>query len=397
MLHKAILTKEVQQFIQKNQNKDIPSLILKGSPFEAVSIQEIAIQIKGRQVAEKKLPLFYNTPGILYPPKLNLEQTSSQITAAYKAGLIAGNTGADLTGGLGIDSYFLSRNFSSFHYYESNEELATIAAHNFEVLKASEITVKTGNSLELLRGSGKSYDWIFLDPARRNEHGGKVYRLSDCTPDVAGELDFLLTRSKNILVKTSPILDLTAGLRELKYVKEIHIIAVNNEVKELLWIIQKDWKQDPLIKTINFQGKKKQRFEVDNAVKSMNTLLSTPQEYIYEPNAAIMKSGLFTEVCTNLGVYKLHEHSHLYTSSKLRIDFPGRKFQLIESMMFNDSYLKKKLKNIKANVSTRNFPESVENLRKKFKIKDGGNTYVFFTTNRNNEKIVLFCKKPALS
>ena len=239
MLRQALLEKEVQSFIKENQKKDLPALILKGSPFNHIKIQQIATQIKGMRVAEKKFPLFFNNPRILYPPKLNLEQTSSQITAKYKSELVEGSSGADLTGGLGIDTYFLAKKFDSFQYYEMNKELSDIAAHNFKELEATDISVHHGDSLDLLRQTDQKFDWIYADPARRDEHGGKVYHLSDCTPNIPEELDFLLKKSEHILLKTSPILDITAGLRELHFVKEIHIIAVNNEVKELLWLIEK--------------------------------------------------------------------------------------------------------------------------------------------------------------
>lgn len=397
MLQEALLEKEVQSFIKKNHKKDLPALILKGSPFDHIKIQEIATQIKGMRVAEKKFPLFFNNPRILYPPKLNLEQTSSQITAEYKSGLINGSSGADLTGGLGIDTYFLAKKFDSFQYYEMNKELSEIAAHNFKELEVSNINVYCGDSLVLLKQTDQKFDWIYADPARRDEHGGKVYHLSDCTPNIPEELDFLLKKSEHILLKTSPILDITAGLRELHSVKEIHVIAVNNEVKELLWIIEKNCRADLKLTTINFHGKKVQKFSFNTEIKTLNTVLSKPLNYLYEPNSAIMKSGLFTEVSTTFGVPKLHDYSHIYTSETLVKEFPGRIFQVTEVKSFKEKNLKKVLNNKKANVTTRNFPDSVENIRKKYRIQDGGSDYIFFTTNLEDKKIVIFCKKAKLA
>ena len=397
MLQEALLEKEIQSFIRENQKKDLPALILKGSPFDHIKIQDIATQIKGIRIAEKKFPLFFNNPRILYPPKLNLEQTSSQITAEYKSGLVEGSSGADLTGGLGIDTFFLAKKFDSFQYYEMNKELSEIADHNFRELGASNIRVNYGDSLELLKQTSQKFDWIYADPARRDEHGSKVYHLSDCTPDIPEELDFLLEKSDHILLKTSPILDITAGLRELHSVKEIHVIAVNNEVKELLWLIEKNWKSALKLTTINFQGKKVQKFSFDTEIKTLNTVLSKPLNYLYEPNAAIMKSGLFTEISTTFGIPKLHDHSHIYTSETLIKEFPGRQFQITEVKSFKDKRLKKRLKNKKANITTRNFPDSVENIRKKYRIQDGGSDYIFFTTNLEDEKIVIFGKKAKLT
>ncbi|WP_245566939.1 class I SAM-dependent methyltransferase [Christiangramia portivictoriae] len=391
------MDEEVRSFIRENQQKDLPELILKGSPFSQISIQELATQIKGRRVAEKKFPLLFHKQRILYPPKLNLEQTSSQITAEYKASLVKGDSGADLTGGLGIDTYFLSKRFESFQYYEMNRDLSEIAAHNFKELEATNINVQHGNSIQLLKDTEQKFDCIYADPARRDERGSKVYQLSDCLPDIPEHLDFLLEKSHRILLKTSPILDIKAGLRELHSVKEIHVVAVNNEVKEVIWLIEKDWNADPELTTINFQGKKLQKFGYDTGIKTLGAVLSQPLKYLYEPNAAIMKSGLFTEISNSFKVPKLHLNSHLYTSEILRKEFPGRIFQITDIKRYSDKDLKKKLKNTKANVTTRNFPVSVENIRKKYRIQDGGSVYIFFTTNPDDEKIVIFCKKAQLA
>ena len=391
MLNKALLKPEVSKFIKENQNKDIPALILKGSPFEDVSIQEIAVQIKGLQIAKKKFPAFYNTEDILYPPKLNLEQTSSEITARYKASLIKGNTGIDITGGLGIDSYFLSRNFKNFIYCEINKELAEIASHNFQILNAENIRVEQGNGIEFLKKQRENFDWIYSDPARRDDSGGKVFKLEDCEPNLPENLDFLFQKSDNILIKTSPILDISAGINELKSVRKIHIVAVRNEVKELLWILKKDFKGTSEIECINFEKNQIQKFS-GNVNAEETASLANPEKFLFEPNAAIMKSGLYNLLAVRTSTKKLHPHSHLYTSDKI-IDFPGRKFQIIEFEEYRSLHLKKKLKSIKANITTRNFPESVEQIRKKFKIKEGGVDYIFFTTNPDGKKIVIFCKK----
>ena len=392
MLNKAILSPEVSKFIKENLKKDLPSLILKGSPFENVTIQEIATQIKGLKVAEKKFPELYKNSDIIYPPKLNLEQTSSEITAKYKASLIKGKTGLDITGGLGIDSYFISKNFEEFQYCELNEDLAEIAQHNFQALKAENITVNSGDGLKFLKESEKKFDWVFTDPARRDDHGGKVYKFEDSEPNIPKHLKMIFQNSDNLMVKSSPILDITAGIQELRFVKEVHIVAVRNEVKELLWILNKDLSGTPIIKTINFEKDKVQELSGKFEKHNKEAEFSQPQAYLYEPNAAIMKSGLFDLVAVKTQTKKLHQHSHLYTSEELKY-FPGRIFKIIEIKEFKPSDLKRYFKSKKANITTRNFPESVEKIRKKFKIKDGGTDYIFFTTNKNDEKIVIICKK----
>ncbi|MCH4823166.1 class I SAM-dependent methyltransferase [Gramella lutea] len=392
MLNKAILDPEVSGFIKKNLKKDLPALILKGSPFEKVTIQEIAVQIKGMQVAEKKFPHFFENSEILYPPKLNLEQTSSEITASYKAALVKGKSGIDLTGGLGIDSYFLSRNFEDFTYCELNADLAEIAAHNFTALKADNLSVYAGNGLALLEKTDNQYNLIYSDPARRDDRGGKVFKFEDCEPNIPENIDLIFSHTENLMVKSSPILDISAGINELKFVKEIHIVAVRNDVKELLWILEEGYQGEPVIETVNFEKDRIQKFLAEVTKEDEMVNFSLPENYLYEPNAAIMKSGLFDKIALKTNSKKIHQHSHLYTSEKL-FDFPGRRFEIVGIKEFKPSLLKRYFKGKKANITTRNFPESVEKIRKKFKIKEGGDDYIFFTTNMNEEKIVIFCKK----
>ena len=392
MLNKAILDPEVSRFIRENLKKDLPTLILKGSPFEGLSVQELAVQIKGLQIAEKKFPELFHNQNIIYPPKLNLEQTSSEATARYKASLVSGDYGIDITGGLGIDTYYLSRNFRQFDYCELNTELAAIAEHNFKVLGARNISVNSGDGLAFLENSENTFDWIYADPARRDDHGGKVFKFEDCEPDIPKNIDLIFNKTDKVLLKSSPIIDISAGIKELKFVTEIHVIAVKNEVKELLWILKKDSIDNPEIYTRNFEKESLQQFSGKVNEQEPEIEYSKPLSYLYEPNAAIMKSGLFELVASKTDTKKLHQHSHLYTSEEL-IEFPGRNFKVIDIMKYKPSYLKKYFKKRNANVTTRNFPESVENLRKKFKIKEGGSDYIFFTTGPDSDKIVIFCKK----
>jgi len=392
MLNKALLDTEVSEFIKEHQKKDLPALILKGSPFKNITIQELAVQIQGLKIAEKKFPELYQNKAILYPPKLNLEQTSSQITAKYKASLIKGEFGIDLTGGLGVDSYFISQNFKKFSYCELNPELAEIAEYNFNILGAENISVNTGDGLSILKESDEKFDWIYVDPARRDNHGGKVFRFEDCEPNIPANLKLLFKNTEHIMIKSSPLLDITAGLSELKFVKEVHIVAVRNEVKELLWILEKDYAQKAMVKTINFEKNKIQEFSGKFGNEPIDIQFGLPENYLYEPNAAIMKSGLFDLLAFETKTKKLHQHSHLYTSDK-KDKFPGRIFQVTGIKNYKPSDLKKHFKSKKANITTRNFPESVESIRKKFKIKEGGSDYIFFTTNKNGDKIVIFCKK----
>lgn len=392
MPNKNLLRPEIASFIYENRKKDLPALILKGSPFPDVSVQELARQIKGVKIAEKKFPEFYQNRQILYPPKLNLEQTSSQITAEYKASLVKGNKGIDLTGGMGIDSYYLSRKFEDFTYCELDEELTKLASHNFSILKANNIQVVHADSLNFLKTEAQKFDLVYADPARRDEKGGKVFKLKDCVPDIPSNLAMIFEHTNSLLLKTSPMLDISIGLEELEHVREIHIVAVKNEVRELLWLLDKSATEDPIIKTVNFEKNEVQELNGSLDAQNNSLELSLPLKFLYEPNAAIMKSGLFERVAAITNTTKLHQNSHLYTSEE-KLNFPGRIFQITEIEEYKPGNLKRKLKNQKANITTRNFPESVEDLRKKFKIKDGGSDYFFFTTNMDDEKIMISCRK----
>ena len=396
MLNKALLQSEVQEFINNNLKTDLPQLILKGSDFPQVSIQEIASQIETKRKAEKKIPKWFSTKNIIYPKSINLEQTSSQITATYKAEQIEGESLIDLTGGFGIDSFFFAEKFQKVIHCELNEELSQLVKHNFQYLsKKNNLEFYAGNGIDFLKKSDKIFDWIYIDPSRRNEVGGRVFRLEDCEPDILQHLELLLNHARNgVFMKTSPLLDLSLGLKELNFqVEEIQIVAVNNDVKELLWKITSEKNESKLsLKCINFNKETPQEFKADfYAETTAEVYYSEPLQYLYEPNAAILKGGFFNSVAEKFQLKKIAPHSHLYTSEE-KIEFSGRVFKIEEQLPFQKKSFKK-LGITKANVTTRNFPLSVYQIRKKLSIKDGGNTYLFFTTNSTNEKLILVCKK----
>lgn len=364
-------------------------LAFAGSPFEAISVQELIQQIESRKRIEVKLPLWFATPNIYYPPKLNLEQTSSESTAGYKSNLISGGNMADITGGFGVDAYFFSKKVDRLDHFELNLELAEIAAHNFKVLgcKNCDFYVQDG-----IKGIvGKRYDLIYLDPSRRSDSKGKVFFLEDCIPNVPDVLPLLFESSERVLVKSSPMLDITAGIRSLPGVAEVHIIAVQNEVKELLWDVRKSYNGAIKIKTINSTKEKNETFDFEYGSTS-EVHYGLPMDYLYEPNAAIMKSGSFTLIGKDFALSKLHLNTHLYTSNRL-VDFPGRTFKILSVFPYSKKTMHIGITFDQANIATRNFPESVSQLRKKWKIKDGGDRYIFFTTSGTNEKLVLICEK----
>jgi len=237
------------------------SVLLKKPIFEGISNQELAQQLEARKKCEKKLPSWFNTPKIYYPNKLNIEQTSSEITARYKSEIIAGKSLLDATGGFGVDSYYFSQKIGQVFHCEIDKNLSEIAGHNFEVLGVENITTIPIDGMEFLKDAEIRFDWIYLDPSRRNDSKGKVFRLSDCLPNVVEELELLFTKTDNILLKTSPLLDFTIGIAELEFVEEIHVVAINNEVKELLWVLKKGYSEEIIVKTINFSKKGVETFD----------------------------------------------------------------------------------------------------------------------------------------
>ncbi|PKP25549.1 MAG: SAM-dependent methyltransferase [Bacteroidetes bacterium HGW-Bacteroidetes-2] len=387
-MNKAILNTLVQDFITKHLKSEKVKLLLKGSPFEDINIQELVEQMETKKKAEHKLPTWFQTKNIYYPSKISMEQTSSEITAAYKSKLVSGKTIADLTGGFGVDSYYFSKKINQVYHFEIDKKLSEIASHNFKALHTN-IICENKNGIEAIKN--KYFDVIYLDPSRRNASKGKVFYLKDCEPNLVEKLNYLLERTDKLVIKTSPMLDLSVGFKELKKVNEIHIVSVNNEVKELLWIIEKNKETECVIKTINIKNTILEKFTINNKYIPTVTI-ALPKKYLYEPNAAIMKSGAFDAVSASFKVDKLENNSHLYTSDVL-IDFPGRKFLIEKVTPYSKKEMKKTIANSKANITIRNFPESVEALRKKWNIVDGGNNYLFFTTLRQGKKVVLECTK----
>ena len=390
-MNPEILNPEVQQYITANLEADTAKLLFKGSPFSNVSIQELVTQIISKKKSQTKLPNWFKTKNIYFPPKVNIEQTSSEITAKYKSSLISGESLIDITGGFGVDCYYFSKKIKEVTHCELNTKLSTIVNNNYQQLKINNIETVSGDGIDFIINSNKKYDWIFIDPSRRSEQNQKVFLLKDCLPNIPENLDLLFQKSSNLLIKNSPILDLSKTIEELKFVKEIHVIAINNDVKELLFLLEKNYTKKVLIKTINFNKNKEQYldFQLNSKNKS---IYSEPKKYIYEPNSAILKSGGFHEISYQLKIEKLHQHSHLYTSNEL-IEFPGRRFYVNHVCNYNKKEILKHLIDKKANITTRNFPETVAQIRKKTKIKDGGSNYLFFTTVNNNKLIVLICSQ----
>lgn len=388
----SILYPKVQEFIQDQLGVSIAKLALQKNPFPEIDWLTILNQIEAKTKSREKLPTWFSTKAIIYPSKLSIEQTSSERTAEYKSSLITGKSLIDLTGGLGVDDYYFAKKINKITHCEINTDLSEIVGHNFKQLGVTNIECIAGDSLTTLQSTTEKWDWMYIDPSRRNDAKGKVFILKDCLPNVPENLDFYFEKSDAILIKTAPLLDIAAGLSELQNVKTIHIVAIENEVKELLWELHKNYLGAIGIKTVNLTKDATNSFDFILNQESTEANYSLPKRYLFEPNSAIMKSGGFNAISVQYRLDKLHKHSHLYTSNEL-IDFPGRVFEIQHAIPYSKKEIKIHLENSKQNITTRNFPETVELIRKKWKIKDGGDSYCFFTTDMNNDKIVLICTK----
>ena len=377
-----------RQFIEEHLNDDVRELALKYSNAK-VDMALALRQIEARQLLRKKVPSWSDNPDLLFPQHLSVEQCSSEATAQYKASLLQGDSFADLTGGLGVDCYFISQNFKKTDYVEVNPELCEIAEHNFDILGSG---IRVHNSTtEAYLSQEKPIDFIYLDPARRDQHGRKTVSIADCTPNVVELQDSLLQKAKKVMVKLSPMLDISKALKELHHVSEVHVVAVANECKELLFVLERGFEGEPEITCINLQTEQPVIRFVDCFVAPL--LAKTVQTYLYEPNAAIMKAGCFGLLSQRYGIQKLHQNSHLYTSEQLVKGFPGRIFTVEGWAPFNKRVKQTLMADVsKASIATRNFPLSVAELRKTLKIADGDEIYLFATTI-GTDKVIIKTRK----
>lgn len=425
------------EFIVAHRTDDPRQLALQASRFPDVDMPYALSQIQGWQAARRKLPSFAANQDIVYPPHLSMEQCSSEATALYKAEAVrrlldsfkgeedasdkgCGASMTDLTGGFGVDFYFVSRHFSRAQYTERNAELCQVVEHNLKVLGADNATVVCGDAVEQLQ-TIDTQTLIFIDPARRDAHGARTFAISDCTPDVMELLPALRRKARYVMIKLSPMLDWHKAVSDLHpLVTDVDIVAVDGECKELLLTL--DMKLGGAHKDDNKQAASHDyvsvrcadlpsssfafRYTSDGGyamdtpqptdVASMSSLLSadhTPS-YLYEPNASVMKAGCFRELELTFGARQISDNSHLFTSEQLISGFPGRRFAIDTVTSFNKRQLKEALRDVtNANITVRNFPMTVAILRKKLKLKDGGDTYIFATTTANGEHVLLITHK----
>jgi len=386
-------------YIRQHREDDVRQLALQARPKD-VDLGLALEQISGWQSARKKLPSWAAVEGILYPPHLSMEQCSSEQTARYKAQLARSitcshRTLVDLTGGLGVDFAFMAPTFERTIYVERQPLLCQLARHNLPFL---------GVQAEVIEADGTDYlhsmepvSMIFLDPARRDGHGGRTYGISDCTPNVLELRDKLLRKAEVVMLKLSPMLDWRKAVSDLgkEYVREVHIVSVGGECKELLVVMQHGDVRKPLrIVCVNDdESWVPQPLEHDAYPSGIPQLEAGT--YLYEPNASVMKAGCFESLCAEFCVSHLAPNSHLFVSPHFIENFPGRKFIVSAVSTFNKHDLKPLLEGLThANITTRNFPQSVDELRKRLKLKEGGSTYLFATTLVSGEKVLLFTRKP---
>ena len=385
---------KTRDFIEQNLNADIRQLALKGCRDKDVDIDVAIRQIAGRQTARRKLPSWAALDGILYPPHLNMEQCSSEQTARYKARICSSHpsskTLVDLTGGFGVDFAFMSEAFDEATYVERNSELFAISSANMKIL-APKAKCLNEDGLEVLHRLDH-VSMIFMDPARRDNHGARTYGISDCTPNVLEIKDELLQKADVVMLKLSPMLDWHKAISDLgeQYIKEVHIVSVQNECKELLIVMQQQPAEPPTVYCVNDDSVFSYH---PSSISSNHISHHSSLIYLYEPNASIMKAGCFAEIEQAFEVSQLAPNSHLFASDQVIADFPGRKFRISAVTSMNKQELKQALKDIRqANIAVRNFPMSVADLRKRLKLSEGGNDYIFATTLTEGKKVLIICQ-----
>ena len=378
------------QFIQENLHRDPVAIALEAAKYPDLDVPRLVGQIKARQKLKDKMPQWVANERVFFPPALALEQSSSEDTAHFKASLLHGKV-VDLTGGMGLDSYAFAQTGCDVEYIERQEELAKITAYNHSVLKAGKIQHHTGDSLNWLSESAELFDFLYVDPARRDGAGNKVVLLQDCEPN-ALELIPYINNKTSLLIKTSPLLDLDRAIKELQGVEKIYIVCVKNEVKELLFLKTAQSSKDPTIEVIELSQADSLLVKGKKSIESASICDFCPvSNYLYEPHAGVLKAGFFKSV--GKGLQKIAPNTHLYTSMELHTNFAGRTFEVLAEGPLEKKWIKMVLPAGKANISTRNFPIKADEIRKKFQLKDGGELTLFAFRDQANKNKVVLAKK----
>lgn len=392
MAEKFHFSQEVLDYILKHENDDPYSLALKASPFANVSMKTIVQQIQGRKVANRKFPFLLNFNQYYYPVKESLEQASSEILARYKSKMVEGKSFVDLTGGMGVDTYLIGQKFESCTYIEPKEELYTLTSKNFETLGFSKCLTYNMTCELFLKTNTRVYDWAYIDPSRRIG-GNRKISIHNYEPNLVEINAKIHDKANNLLVKLSPMQDVTECIDVLNNVYKIWIISVQNEVKELLLQLKENIASSPEIIAVDLKNEHILEFSYSFENRNCHVATVKPKRYLYQPGAALVKSELHNRYALKKGLEKLHSNTHLFTSEELHNEFFGRTFEIIKIISLNKNEIRNALPHMKANIITKNFPLSPQEIIRKFKLKEGGEDYLIAFTGDNDKKIVAVCKR----
>ncbi|MEQ8238831.1 MAG: SAM-dependent methyltransferase [Cyclobacteriaceae bacterium] len=380
------------RFIRENEQADLTKLLL-ASNKPNIDIKLAVDQILSRRKSKGKLALWLSQEGLIFPPPLSIEQASSDLTAAYKSELLRGDLLVDLTGGMGVDTLAFATTFNRVIYVEQDPWLCEVFEYNSNKLGLHNISIINQRSEDYLKTIDAKATF-YIDPARRGNFKQKVFRFEDCTPDLTKLLFLLKEKTERLLVKASPMIDVTEGIRGLKHVDLVHILSIKNDCKEVLFDLRfSDVNNNPSIKTINYTDQGIESFTFDLIQPKIDlTRFSEPKSYLYEPNASVLKAGGFASICASFPVSKIQQNTHLFTSDSLIQEFPGRKFIVLKDGI-TKADMEKLLPEKKANIITRNYPLKPEEIKKKYKLKDGGDQYLIGYRNMENKAKLLVAQR----
>lgn len=372
----------ILSFAQAHAEDDPVRLLLQQKRYPDVDMRLVVQQLEGRKQALSKWPSLAFNPYILYPPKINREQSSSEQAAQYKAQQIIqpGITVADLTGGMGIDSLTFAQAQAEVDYIELDPDLCQLMQHNSQVLQLH-IHIHCADSIAWLRDNERHFDILYIDPARRDSKGRKVAAFEDCTPNLLDNLSFLTSRCNKLVVKASPMIDITTALTQLQQVSDVHILSIHNECKEVLFVCLPTV-SEPTIHCVDIglQHTTQHHFTPSQEAQAPVCYCSQVGSYLYEPHAALMKGGAYRSLCTWFPVEKLARNTHLYTSQQLIADFPGRIFHVLQEVQLNRKHIAPLLPEGRAHVVSRNHPVEASALQQQLKLKEGGTRFIIATT-----------------
>jgi len=387
-----MLNQEEIQFIQDHLKEDVTTLAFQKSKYPSLDLPKLLFQIQARQKLSNKLPKWTSNVNLYFPPQISLEQSSSEKTALFKSKLIQGKI-IDLTGGMGVDSWaFAQENNNQVTYVEINEPLTQITTFNHQQLELTNVNHLHANGMEYIQKGANDFDWIYMDPARRDSIGKKVFLLKDCTPDATKILPFI-SKKTGLLIKVSPMLDIQLCINELQGVDEVHIVCLQNEIKELLFKKTENSTFHPAISIWDLHNDKPFIYQQTKELEQQAEIQTSPLlTYLYEPHAGILKAGFFKSIAQK-GLFKIAANTHLYTSDIPIDNFPGKSFKVIHIGKLDSKWLASHLPDRKANICCRNFPLKPEEIRKKMSISDGGDYTLFAYRNKNNLAEIAICQK----